>query len=149
MPTSSRFAVAVHVLALCAGAGDEPLKSDYVAESVNTNPVVIRRILADLAGAGLVQSQPGSGGGTRLSREARQIRLLDVYRAVEGGDVFSLPRREPRRDCRVGMSIGVVLTGVLSEVNSAVERALAGITVEDVLRRLSSCRGRREKVVRG
>jgi DNA-binding IscR family transcriptional regulator len=45
MSTSSRFAVAVHVLTLMAWADEEPLKSEQVAESVNTNPVVIRRML--------------------------------------------------------------------------------------------------------
>ncbi len=62
MSTNSRFAVAVHVLSLMAWSGEEPLKSEQVAESVNTNPVVIRRMLLELAEAGLVVSQTGSLG---------------------------------------------------------------------------------------
>ena len=57
MQTSSRFAVAVHILSLMAGADDEPIKSDQMAGSVNTNPVVIRRILCSLSRAELVTSQ--------------------------------------------------------------------------------------------
>jgi DNA-binding IclR family transcriptional regulator len=57
MSTNSRFAVAVHVLSLMAWSDEEPLKSEQVAESVNTHPVVIRRMLVDLAQAGLVVSR--------------------------------------------------------------------------------------------
>ena len=146
MPTSSRFAVAVHVLALCAREGGGPLKSEDVAESVNTNPVVIRRILCELARAGLVRSQPGSGGGSRLAREPRDINLFDVYRAVEGGGVFSMPRRQPSRDCGVGRNIDLVLGDVLDLVNTAVGQTLAGVTVEDVMLRLRSCRRGRRRV---
>ena len=56
MSTSSRFAVAVHILTLMAWSEDEPLKSEQVAESVNTNPVVIRRMLCELSEANLVVS---------------------------------------------------------------------------------------------
>ncbi|MGB9182132.1 MAG: Rrf2 family transcriptional regulator [Pyrinomonadaceae bacterium] len=139
MPTSSRFAVAVHVLTLMAWAGDEPLKSEYVAESVNTNPVVIRRILCALARARLVASQTGAAGGSRLARSPARITLLDIYRAVEGGDVFSLHRQPPSRDCAVGMNIEAVLEDVLEEVTVAVDGVLANITVENIVQRLKPC----------
>ncbi|HEY4389291.1 MAG TPA: Rrf2 family transcriptional regulator, partial [Ktedonobacteraceae bacterium] len=60
--TNSQFAVAIHTLTLIAQAGDEPITSEYIAGSVNTNPVFIRRILGLLSRAGLVASQPGVGG---------------------------------------------------------------------------------------
>jgi hypothetical protein len=62
MSTNSRFAVAVHVMSLMAWSGEEPLKSDQVADSVNTNPVVIRRMLLELAEAGLVGFADGFFG---------------------------------------------------------------------------------------
>src|SRR5436305_12368211 len=102
MSSSSRFAVAVHVLALLARAGDEPVKSDSIAASVNTNPVVIRRILCALGRAHLITSQPGAAGGSRLARVPEQISLRAVYRAVEGGDTFLLHRQPPTRRCVVG-----------------------------------------------
>jgi DNA-binding IscR family transcriptional regulator len=82
MSSSSRFAVAVHVLTLMAWSDDESLKSEQMAVSVNTNPVVIRRMLCDLAEDKLVVSHTGSTGGSRLARKPAQISLLDVYRAV-------------------------------------------------------------------
>ena len=139
MQTSSRFAVAVHILALMAGADDEPIKSDHMAGSVNTNPVVIRRILCSLSRAELVTSQTGAAGGSRLARKAGQISLLDVYRAVEEGGVFALHRQSPSRRCLVGGAIESVLKDVLCEVNLAVEQALTKMTIEQVFQ---SVRGR-------
>lgn len=134
MPTSSRFAVAVHVLTLLAWAGDEPLKSDYVAGSVNTNPVVIRRILCALARAGLVTSQTGAAGGTRLARPAAEITLSEVYRAVEPREIFALHRRPPDPECPVGMNIETVLHGLQSEIDNAVDAALGRTTVANLVR---------------
>jgi Rrf2 family protein len=117
-----------------AGADDEPIKSDQMAGSVNTNPVVIRRILCSLSRAELVISQTGAAGGSRLARKAGQINLLDVYRAVEEGGVFALHRQEPSRGCLVGGAIETVLKDVLGEVNLAVEQVLAKTTIEQVFR---------------
>ena len=142
MSTSSRFAVAVHVLTLMAWSDDEPLKSEQVAESVNTNPVVIRRMLCELAEAKLVVSQPGSMGGSRLSRKPGDITLRDVYHAVECPGVFSLHRQPASKDCPVGMSIESVLGSVFAETNSAVEHVLAGITIRDVMLRLKPANGK-------
>lgn len=141
MSTNSRFAVAVHVLSLMAWSGEEPLKSEQVAESVNTNPVVIRRILLELAEAGLVVSQTGSLGGSRLAGDPAETTLLDIYRALECGGVFSLHRQPPSRDCPVGVNIETVLGEVLLEVDSAVERVLQKITIKDVVQRLKPCGG--------
>ena len=139
MSTNSRFAVAVHVLSLMAWSGEEPLKSEQVAESVNTNPVVIRRMLLELAEAGLVVSQTGSLGGSRLANDPAKTTLLDVYRALEYDGVFSLHRQPPSRDCPVGVNIETVLGEVLLEVDSAVEQVLGRITINDVVQRLRPC----------
>jgi Rrf2 family protein len=122
-----------------AWSGEEPLKSEQVAESVNTNPVVIRRILKELAEAGLVVSQTGSLGGSRLANDPAKTTLLDVYQALEYSGVFSLHRQPPSRDCPVGVNIETVLGDVLLEVDSAVERVLENITIHDVVRRLKPC----------
>ncbi|HKX27003.1 MAG TPA: Rrf2 family transcriptional regulator [Blastocatellia bacterium] len=132
MPTNSRFAVAVHMLVLMAGAGDKPIKSDRMAASVNTNPVVIRRILCALARAELISSQTGACGGSRLARRPSQIALSEVYRAVEGGEISTLNCHAPNRRCPVGGSMEMILDEVLTEVNTAVERALAKMTLEQI-----------------
>lgn len=144
MSASSRFAVAVHALTLMASRGDEPLKSERIAASVNTNAVVIRRILCALSGAGLVTTQTGSSGGSKLARPAAEITLLDVRRALEEGGAFALHRRTPDRRCMIGMNIERALEDVLGEVALAVEGVLAGVTIADVLRKIRA-RARRGK----
>lgn len=146
MPTSSRFAVAVHVLALLARAGDEPLKSEQVASSVNTNAVVIRRVLCALARAGLVASQTGASGGTRLARPPREITLREVYRAVEPRVIFAPHRQTPNQKCPVGMHIEAILQNVLADVDGAVDAALGQTTIEAVVRAVkprAASRGRK------
>ena len=137
MSTSSRFAVAVHVLALMARSSDESVKSEQMAGSVNTNPVVVRRMLCELAEGKLVISHTGAAGGSRLARQPDEITLLDVYRAVDCQGVFSL-HQHPNRRCPVGVSIGRVLEEVQGEIDSAIEQVLAQITLEDVVLRLTS-----------
>ena len=146
MSMSSRFAVAVHILTLMAWSDDEPLKSDQVAESVNTNPVVIRRMLAELSEANLVISQTGANGGSRLSRKPKEITLQDVYHAVECPGVFSLHKQPASRQCPVGMNIEAVLGSVFAETNSAVEHVLA--TIKDVMSRIKPGNGKGHRPAR-
>src|SRR5471030_1484346 len=93
MPTSTRFAVAVHVLAALAVSGDKPLRSEDLAYWANTGAVVIRGLLSRLNDAGLTRSQLGAGGGAMLAKPAAEIRLLDVYAAVEDTELFSVTGR--------------------------------------------------------
>ena len=134
MPSNSRFAIAVHILTLMAQAKDEPLKSEEVACSVNTNPVVIRRLLCALSKAQLVVSQTGAQGGSRLARQPSQITLLEVYRAVDAGEIFALHSQPPNAKCPIGMNIEAALSSILEEVEMGVERVLEKITIDKVLK---------------
>jgi Rrf2 family protein len=136
MSSSSRFAIATHLLTMMAWSDDHSLKSEEIAGSVNTNPVVIRRMLCDLAHGKLVVSQTGAGGGSRLARKPEQITLLDVYRTVESAGAFSLHRHKPNQRCPVGRNIGNVLGGVREEIDGAIERVLGRITIQDIKVRL-------------
>lgn len=131
---NSRFSIAVHVLSMLSTCCDENMKSDYIAESVNTNPVVIRRILAQLSSAGLVVSRTGACGGTQLSRKPKDINLLEVYRAVSSGELFELHRQRPNPKCPVGGNIEQVLSKLQINVNKAIDKELAKYTLQDVNR---------------
>ena len=134
MAATSQFAIAVHVLALLAKGGEENVKSDCVAKSVNTNPVVIRRLLCNLNQAKLVVSQTGGAGGTRLAQLPEEIRLNEVYRAVAGGEVFALHRQKPNQNCLVGKNIQTVLENLQTEIDEAIEQKLAGFTLLDIIK---------------
>lgn len=141
--SSSRFAVAIHVLTLLTQNPGEPATSEYIASSVNTNPVVIRRVLGGLRRAGLVRSQGGAGGGWRLARDAEAITLRDVYRAVEEEDeaVFPLHHRPPNPNCPVGRHIQSALAVHFAAATRAMEDELARRTVADVLREVRALAG--------
>src|SRR5262252_4343620 len=105
MKTSCRFAMAVHVLSVLAYKDGERVTSGLLASSVNTNPVVIRRLLSALQRAGLVETRKGVGSGSRLGQPAAKISLADVYRAVEAEQGFVLPPKKPNSQCPVGSCI--------------------------------------------
>lgn len=137
MAANSQFAIAVHVLAMLAKSCDQQrIKSDYIAKSVNTNPVVIRRLLSTLYEKGLVVSQTGVCGGSCLTRQPRNIRLLEIYRAVSKGDIFSLHPKLPDQNCSIGKNIQTVLGSLQSEINEAIEQKLAQYTLQDVIEKV-------------
>jgi Rrf2 family protein len=129
---SSRVAVAVHVLAYLAWRREEPVTSERIASSVNTNPVVVRRIVGALRNAGLVHVQPGVGGGAQLAREPDRISMLDVYRAVEEKDELFAVHADPCRNCDIGNNIREVLQGVFCQAHQAMQSVLANVTIADV-----------------
>lgn len=137
MASNSRFAVATHILALLANAPpNEHVTSDYIAASVNTSPVVIRRLLKTLNDAGFVSTKEGNQGGSELAVSAHQITLLNVYRAVDEGDLFTLHLNPPSPNCVVGRGIKGVLEEVVGEAQSAMERELAQVTIAQLLARI-------------
>jgi DNA-binding IscR family transcriptional regulator len=125
--------MAVHVLAILAREEGERVSSALLAESVNTNPVIIRRLLLVLQGAHLVETRKGAGFGSRLGRSAASINLAQVYRAVEGDETFVMPRREPNGACPVGRGIRAALERVFVSAQEALERDLARTTLAGIL----------------
>ena len=130
MNTSSRFIVAVHLLAVLAVRGK--VKSNDMAWSVNTNPVVIRRILGSLREAGLVHSQTGPNGGSTLARPADQITLANVYDAVEGGQLFHSFYSDPSEACPIGSNIEDCMATVFEETQNAVRNTLSTKTIAQI-----------------
>jgi Rrf2 family protein len=134
---NSRMTIAVHALAWMALAqrqGHAVLTSSQVAASVNTNPVIIRRCLGDLRRAGLVHVRHGAGAGWGLARAPEEISMLAVYDAVGQEPAFGLHHTEPNLDCPVGRGIRPALSQVYGEIEQALRRELAVVSVADVLR---------------
>ncbi len=133
MRISCRFAMAVHVLAVLAYKEGDRVTSALLAGSVNTNAVIIRRLLLALQRAKLVETCKGAGSGSRLSRSPRRIDLAEVYRAVEDAEPFATPSRKPNAACPVGKCIRETLKRVFASAESALERDLGKTTLADVM----------------
>jgi Rrf2 family protein len=132
MSINSRFAVAVHILALLALSG-ESLSSKDIACSVNTNPVVVRRLLGLLSKGGLVETQLGVEGGSSLAQPPEQITLWQIYRLTEPGELFALHPSPPDPLCVCGRNIQPVLSNFFREAETAIAQVLDQATLADVV----------------
>jgi len=132
MAANSRLAVAVHALAWLACHGRAFSCSREIAASVATNPVVIRRLLAQLVRAGIVEASHGAKGGFRLARPAGRISLHDVYAAVEEGGFFAL-RARVSDTCPVASRMNSILNGVFARVEARALPELKRTSLADVV----------------
>lgn len=135
MQISSRFTIAVHVL-ICMEVFKEDYKvtSDFLASSVNVNPVVIRRLLQQLKKAGLIHVTRGSGGAY-IEKPLEEITLLDVYNAVEcveEGKLFHF-HENPSELCPVGKNIHTLLDVRLEKIQKAMEKEMSSVSIQDIM----------------
>ncbi|MGN0478253.1 MAG: Rrf2 family transcriptional regulator, partial [Hominenteromicrobium sp.] len=133
MQITSRFTIATHAM-LCIAhfSGTHKVTSGFIAGSVNTNPVVIRRILGQLKEAGLIRVEAGVGGAF-LEKAPGDITLLDIFNAVEcvDGPLFHF-HEAPNPKCPVGGSIHAVLDDTLADIQRTLEHKLAQTTLLDL-----------------
>ena len=132
MTSNTRFSMAVHIMTALAYL-DKKVSSEKLSVSVNTNPVVVRRLLGDLNQAGLVRADRGKTGGFSLARTANEITLLDIYRAVMGKQgLVSLHDNPENRVCAVSCKVRHVLSKHLHKAQSVFERELDRVLLADV-----------------
>lgn len=134
MKISSRFSVAIHIVAVLDIGKDKVCTSEVIARSVNNNPVVIRRIIGKLKNAGLVDVNIGSGGYFLL-KPIESITLLDVYKAVdvvEEKKLFEI-HENTNIQCIIGANIQDALMPILPKAQLAMEDVLRGYTMKDIV----------------
>lgn len=133
MQFSSRLPIAVHIL-LCIHTfdGKEKLTSDFLAGSVNVNPVIIRNSLGKLKAAGLVTVDAGIGGA-HLAKAPKNISLLDIFLAVEENEALFRFHENPNPICPVGRHVHDVLDAKLNDVNEAMKAQLASVSLQELI----------------
>ena len=135
MQISSRFTIAIHMLTCMDTFKDKcKLTSNFLAGSVNVNPVVIRRLLRQLKAAGLIEVARGTGGA-EIAKPLEQITFLDVYNAVEcidGGKLFHF-HENPNNNCPVGRNIHNALDNKLNRIQTVMEEEMKKITIKDAV----------------
>ena len=138
MKITSRFTVAVHTLLVIYNfSATTKVTSDFIAASVQVNPVVIRRTLLSLKAAGMVDVKAGSGGAS-IVKDMGDITLYDVYKAVDSmdGDMFHF-HENPNPACPVGRNIHAVLDSHLADAQAAMENELKNVTLLDLTKDLA------------
>lgn len=129
---NSRLAVAIHILSLIASNPHEHYSSEYIASSVNTNSVVIRRISSMLKRGGILTSRSGVSGFS-LTRDPSTISLLEIYRAVQNQEELFVIHEKPNPQCPVGSKIQTTLDVTFESVQKAMENELANKSLKDVM----------------
>lgn len=136
MQISSRFTIAVHILTCIELLKERyTLTSEFLAQSVGVNPVVIRRIIGQLKKAGLISVTRGASGGALLAVGPHEITLYDVYRAVDSVREEGLFRfhENPNDKCTVGRRIHNILDHRLLEAEKALEQRLRNMRLSEMV----------------
>jgi DNA-binding IscR family transcriptional regulator len=136
---ATRFAVAVHILLLLATAPGGQLTSGRLAESVGTNPVVIRRLAGQLARAGLIRIRRGPGGA-ELAKAPEAITLGQIWQAMRRKGLPLLPvhRGTTRAETGPAGPIPSLLRQAFDSAEAAMEADLAQVTLANLREQLQS-----------
>src|ERR1700680_2569674 len=133
---SVQFAVAAPIMGVLGFDHGEEISSATLAGSVNADPTFVRKSLSKLSKAGLVVTKHGKWGSSVLSRPARQLTLLHIYRASASPAAFAIHSYPVEKRCPVSRNLKECMSGVLSEAQDSFERSLAKITVADLVRQI-------------
>ena len=143
MQIGTKFSVSIHILlSVEVFKRSHKVTSDFIASSVNTNPVVIRKLMGNLRDAGLISIAQGTGG-IELTRPPKDISLLDVYAAVEPKQEMFKIHTDTAPGCPVGGNIGDLLSPVFGEVQNDFQRSLKSVKLSDLLGTLKELNARR------
>lgn len=141
MQISSRFTIAIHMFACMETFGkDYKITSDFLASSINVNPVIIRKLLSQLKNAGLIEVARGTGGATP-AKPIEDITFYDIYLAVdllEEGELFHF-HEKPNPNCPVGKNIHNVLDDKLMHIQEAMEGEMKKYSIADIVDGIKSC----------
>lgn len=136
MYAGSQFSVALHILTTLAYDKRQRLSSLELSEGIKTNPVVIRKIVAQLSRSQIIDSQVGKNGGCKLSRPAHKISLLEIFESIESDPIFNIHDYPIEKKCPVSCSIKSALKGIFSETESAVKKSLGSKNLGHVVKKI-------------
>ncbi len=133
MQIGTKFSVSIHILlSVEVFSDDHKVTSDFIASSVNTNPVVIRKLMSQLRKAGLIDVAQGTGG-INLTRPASEITLLDIMRAVEPRSELFKIHHDTAPGCPVGGKIESLLSPFFIRVQSSFQKEMETISLAELL----------------
>jgi len=133
MATNIQFSIAVHIMAGLAYGSSKDTTSRLLAASVNTSPSFVRRVLAKLSRAGLVETATGKTGACWLAKDAKKISLLDIYNAVDAPEAIAIHSYKEQKGCPVSCQIKTALVKALGKTQKALEASLRNISLAQVV----------------
>jgi DNA-binding IscR family transcriptional regulator len=144
MRHDSRLSGVLHVL-LHLAETNRAITSEVLARAMDTNPVVIRRIMAGLRERGFVRSEKGHGGGWTLACDLARVTLRDVYDALGCPSLLAISNRTESPDCPVEQAVNAALSETLRDAEALLLARLGDVTLAalsaDCRRRVAARRG--------
>jgi len=131
MKHDSRLSGVLHVL-LHMAENDGPTTSDTLAQAMQTNPVVVRRLMSGLRAAGFVDSAKGHGGGWVLTCPLAQVTLADIHEALGGPGFFAMGNRDDNPSCLVEQSVNAALSTAFLEAEVVLRARLEAVTLAEL-----------------
>lgn len=131
MRRDSKLSGMLHILLHMAEAG-RPVTSEVLANAMQTNPVVIRRVMAGLREAGFVRSEKGHGGGWTIARDLSSITLRDVYSALGAPELFAITNRSEAPNCLVEQAVNAALDGAFQDAEALLLDRFGGVTLANL-----------------
>lgn len=127
---NGRFQIAMHIMTLLCKE-DKLLSSDFMAGSININPVLVRKELGNLINHQLIASREGKNGGYTLIRPAKEISLASIYEAVKPENILGLAKNKPNPRCPVGKQINTHLKELETEIEQSMMKRLGHTNLAD------------------
>jgi Rrf2 family protein len=134
---NGRFSISLHILTLLDRFPNELVSSEFMAGSININPVLVRKEISNLKKHGLVASKEGKAGGFMLAKPSKQIRLSDIYKAVRQTPVLGQTNNTPNPKCLVGKQIDKHLNNLFDEAEEALVKKLDKTTLSEFTNRFN------------
>lgn len=134
---NQRFAVSVHIMMAVAylerNGSEGRVNSEELASSVKTNAAVVRRLVARLAEAGLLNSYKGKSGGVELARPARSISLKDIFQADPTNRLLKTVDKTPKKQCQVSCSMNHIMATISEGIETSCLSYLEKIKLTDLM----------------
>ena len=131
--SNTRFATAIHIMTLLAKDPQEWLTSDWLAGSINVNPVIVRKELGNLKKSGLVESRQGKDGGVRISKNPEEVNVAEIYLAIKNSEILGKKNQNPNPLCSIGKDINKNLNVLFSETDDLVFEFLKNKKLSDFM----------------
>lgn len=135
---NQQFTFAVHIMTALAFSPEQVIGSQTLAASINTNPVVVRRLLLALRRARLIETFAGKHGGARLRKRPNQVSLVEIYDAVECRPVIIVNERKASKRCHVSCNMKSIMSCVAEGTEQAVRKHLRAITLTQLVRQVNA-----------
>lgn len=131
----TRFSLSIQIMMTLACHREDLTNSDNIAKVLKTNPTFVRRLVANLVNAGLIQSFRGKGGGIKIALDPSKISLKDIYlAATEEKSLIKVHDKPVVKTCSVSLCINEVLCDLVKGIDQTTQNYLAKKTLNDLLK---------------